>query len=66
MPVCLKDLETTDPDAIHVVIRDQAGFHLRDGDPRLPARVRIIDLPPYSHLTQPLRTTMGHDQRGNR
>ena len=37
-----------DPDAIHVVIRDQAGFHLRDGDPRLPARVRIIDLPPFT------------------
>jgi transposase len=33
--------------AIHVLIRDPAGFHLRDGDPRLPERVRIIDLPPY-------------------
>ncbi len=44
----LKDLELTDPDAIRVFIRDQAGFHLRDGDPRLPDRVRIIDLPPYS------------------
>jgi len=30
-----------------VLIRDQACFHLRDGDPRLPERVRIIDLPPY-------------------
>lgn len=36
-----------DPEAIHVIIRDQAGFHLRDGDARLPERVRIIDLPPY-------------------
>ena len=50
----LKDLELTDPDAIHVVIRDQAGFHLRDGDPRLPARVRIIDLPPYSPELNPV------------
>jgi hypothetical protein len=31
-----------------VIIRDQAGFHLRDGDGRLPANVRITDLPPYS------------------
>jgi hypothetical protein len=30
----------------HVVIRDQAGSHLRDGDVRLPTNVRIIDLPP--------------------
>ena len=50
----LKDLELTDPDAIHVVIRDQAGFHLRDGAPRLPARVRIIDLPPYSPELNPV------------
>ncbi|MEO6786713.1 MAG: transposase, partial [Chthoniobacteraceae bacterium] len=28
-------------------VRDQAGFHLRDGDPRLPAQVCVIDLPPY-------------------
>lgn len=32
---------------VHIVIRDQAGFHLRDGDTRLPDRIRIIDLPPY-------------------
>ena len=44
----LEDLVGSAPEAIHVVIRDQAGFHLRDGDARLPAKVRIIDLPPYS------------------
>jgi transposase len=43
----LEDLAMTHEEAIHVLIRDQAGFHLRDGDPRLPDRVRIIDLPPY-------------------
>lgn len=43
----LSDLVKIDPEAIHVIIRDQAGFHLRDGDARLPERVRIIDLPPY-------------------
>ena len=64
----LKDLELTDPDAIHVVIRDQAGFHLRDGDPRLPARVRIIDLPPYSPELNPCEQLwdMIKDELGNR
>ena len=37
----LGDLAASDPAAIHVLIRDQFGFHLREGDPRLPARVRI-------------------------
>ena len=49
----LRDLAETDPEAIHVIIRDQAGFHLRDGDARLPERVRIIDLPPYSPELNP-------------
>ena len=39
----LEDLAATDPETIHVLIRDQAGFHLRDGDRRLPDRIRIID-----------------------
>ena len=49
----LRDLAASDPAAIHVLLRDQAGFHLRDGDPRLPERVRIIDLPPYSPELNP-------------
>lgn len=49
----LNDLIKTDCNAVHIVIRDQAGFHLRDGDPRLPPRVRIIDLPPYSPELNP-------------
>jgi transposase len=49
----LKDLAASDPQAIHVLIRDQAGFHLRDGDARLPARVRLIDLPPYTPELNP-------------
>ena len=49
----LRDLAASDPGAIHVLVRDQAGFHLRDGDPRLPAQVRIIDLPPYSPELNP-------------
>lgn len=49
----LEDLAASDPEAIHVLVRDQAGFHLREGDPRLPERVRIIDLPPYSPELNP-------------
>jgi transposase len=49
----LRDLVRTDAQATHILIRDQAGFHLRDGDPRLPPRVRIIDLPPYSPQLNP-------------
>lgn len=49
----LQELADTQKDVIHVVIRDQAGFHLRDGDPRLPERVRVIDLPPYNPELNP-------------
>jgi transposase len=49
----LRNLAATDAEAVHVIIRDQAGFHLRDGDARLPARVRIIDLPPYTPELNP-------------
>ena len=49
----LKNLAASDPEAIHVLVRDQAGFHLRDGDRRLPKRVRIVDLPAYSPELNP-------------
>ena len=49
----LRDLAATDAQAVHVLLRDQADFHLRDGAARLPARVRIIDLPPYSPELNP-------------
>jgi transposase len=64
----LDDLTKTNSEAIHVLIRDQAGFHLRDGDPRLPARVRIIDLPPYSPELNPCEQfwDMVKDEVGNR
>lgn len=64
----LLDLTLTDPDAVHVVIRDQAGFHLRDGDARLPERVRIIDLPPYNPELNPCEQLWDliKDEIGNR
>ena len=49
----LEDLAASDPEAIHVLVRDQAGFHLRDGDPRLPERVCIVALPPHSPEPNP-------------
>ena len=49
----LGDLAASDPGAIHVRIRDPAGFPLRAGDARLPARVRIIDLPPATPELNP-------------
>jgi transposase len=49
----LENLAASDPEAIHVLVRDQAGFHLREGDARLPERVRIVDLPPYSPELNP-------------
>lgn len=49
----LRNLAASDAPAIHVLVRDQAGFHLREGDPRLPERVRVIDLPPYSPELNP-------------
>ncbi len=37
-----------DPEAIHVVSGDGAGFHHKKDDESLPANVRIITLPAYS------------------
>lgn len=64
----LEDLASSDPDVVHILIRDQAGFHLRDGDPRLPANIRIIDLPPYSPELNPCEQLWDliKDELGNR
>lgn len=64
----LEDLAAGDPGAVHIVIRDQAGFHLRDGDPRLPGDVRIVDLPPYSPELNPCEQLWDliKDRLGNR
>ena len=37
-----------------MVIEDQAGFHLRAGDPRVPGNVRLLPLPPYSPELNPV------------
>ena len=49
----LQHLQASDPQAEHIVIADQAGFHLRPGDARLPEHVHIVSLPPYSPELNP-------------
>ena len=45
--VFLKQISESDPQSIHVVIMDQAGFHMKKGDERMPSNVEILPLPPY-------------------
>lgn len=42
----LQPLATSDAQAEHVVIWDQAGFHPRPGNAALPARIHLLPLPP--------------------
>jgi len=50
----LEHVAACDPQAEHVVIQDQAGFHLNPERHELPARVHVIPLPPYSPELNPV------------
>jgi transposase len=50
----LKQIADSDPAALHIVIQDQAGFHLPEADPRLPANLRLLPLPPYCPELNPV------------
>jgi transposase len=50
----LEQLAGRDPSAEHVVIQDQAGFHLNPELHTLPARIHVIALPPYSPELNPV------------
>lgn len=50
----LRQIGESAPAARHVIIQDRAGFHLRADDPRLPANVRLVPLPPYSPELNPV------------
>jgi hypothetical protein len=50
----LQQIAASDPRAEHVVIWDQAGFHPRAGDCRLPDRIHLLPLPPYSPELNPI------------
>ena len=50
----LEQIAARDPQAEHVVVADQAGFHLNPKLHDLPARIHIISLPPYSPELNPV------------
>jgi transposase len=50
----LQQIADSDPQALHVVIADQAGFHLPCNDARLPRNLRLLPLPPYSPELNPV------------
>ena len=50
----LQQLAAREPEAIHVVLWDGAGFHPEDGAPQLPANVRLIGFPSYSPELNPI------------
>jgi transposase len=50
----LQQIAESDPNSLHVVIQDQAGFHLSKGDERLPANIRLLPLPPYCPELNPV------------
>ena len=52
----LERLVARDPQAEHVVIQDQAGFHLDPALHEMPAQVHVIPLPPYSPELNPVET----------
>jgi len=49
----LEQIAASDPQAEHIVIWDQAGFHQTTGQTGVP-RVRILSLPPYSPELNPV------------
>ena len=50
----LRQIADSDPAALHIVIQDQAGFHLPEADGRLPANLRLLPLPPYCPELNPV------------
>lgn len=66
--VFLRELAATDKQAVHVVIQDQAGFHLKAQDEGLPENMRLLPLPPYSPELNPVERVgdLIRDATGNR
>lgn len=61
LPVCLesteaflRELVATEPDAYHILLWDNAGFHPRAGDETLPENIRLLPFPPYSPELNPV------------
>ena len=50
----LAQLVATDPEAVHIIIWDQAGYHLTVLDGKLSESVRLLPLPAYSPELNPI------------
>jgi transposase len=50
----LQQIAASDPEAEHVIIWDQAGFHYAPDDRRVPNRIHLLPLPPYSPELNPI------------
>jgi len=50
----LRHLAASDPEAEHIVIWDQAGFHPKPETHTVPDRVHLVALPPYSPELNPV------------
>ena len=50
----LEQLVATDPEAIHIVIWDGAGFHQKADKHELPEQIRLLPLPPYCPELSPI------------
>ena len=50
----LRQIADSDPLALHIVIQDQAGFHLPPGDARIPRNLRLLPLPAYCPELNPV------------
>jgi transposase len=46
-------VRAVEPEAHHIIIADQAGFHLPPGHPQLPEGIRVLPLPAYSPELNP-------------
>lgn len=52
--VFLEQIVATDPEAIHLVIWDCAGFHQKPAASDVPSQVRLLPLPPYCPELNPM------------
>jgi len=52
----LQELIARDPEAMHIMMWDRAGFHLTAESPELPEAVRVVPLPAYSPELNPIES----------
>ncbi len=52
--IFLQQITQTDPDGIHIVIWDRAGFHQKSEASDIPEQIRLLPLPPYCPELNPV------------